>query len=201
MKKETNYKLLFLGYNKSKTTLINFLKKEKILVTHLSRQITFKDLKDIDLVISFGYKKILNKTLLKKLKRPAINLHISYLPYNRGAHPNFWSFIDNTPKGVSIHEIDPGIDTGKIIFRQKLQINPYKKNFSTFKKTHTYLINQVEKLFIKKFKKILTKKYKSFKQKGKNTYHLKSNLPVELKNWNTNIIKFKKSYIKNHFNK
>ena len=197
MKKEKNYKFLFLGYNKSKTTLINFLKKEKILVTHLSRQITLKDLKDIDLVISFGYKKILNKTLLKKLKRPAINLHISYLPYNRGAHPNFWSFIDNTPKGVSIHEIDPGIDTGKIIFRKKVKINPYRKNLSTFKKTHAYLINQVEKLFIKKFKKILTKKYKSFKQKGKNTYHLKSNLPAELKNWNTNIIKFKKQYIKN----
>lgn len=197
MKKGINYKFLFLGYNKSKTTLINFLKKEKILVTHLSRQITLKDLKDIDLVISFGYKKILNKTLLKKLKRPAINLHISYLPYNRGAHPNFWSFIDNTPKGVSIHEIDPGIDTGKIIFRKKVKINPYRKNLSTFKKTHAYLINQVEKLFIKKFKKILTKKYKSFKQKGKNTYHLKSNLPAELKNWNTNIIKFKKQYIKN----
>ena len=201
MKKETNYKFLFLGYNESKTTLINFLKKKKILVKHLRRQITLKDLKDIDLIISFGYKKILNKTLLKKLKRPAINLHISYLPYNRGAHPNFWSFIDNTPKGVSIHEIDSGIDTGKIIFRQKIKINPYKKNFSTFKKTHAYLINQVEKLFIKKFKKILKKKYKSFKQKGKNTYHLKSNLPVELKNWNTNIIKFKKAYIKNHFNK
>ena len=201
MKKEKNYKFLFLGYNKSKTKLINFLKKKKILVKNLSRQITLQDLKDIDLVISFGYKKILNKILLRKLKRPAINLHISYLPYNRGAHPNFWSFIDNTPKGVSIHEIDPGIDTGKIIFRQKHKINPYKKNFSTFKKTHAYLINQVEKLFIKKFKKILTKKYKSFKQKGKNTYHLKSNLPVELKNWNTNIIKFKKAYIKNHFNK
>ena len=201
MKKETNYKLLFLGYNNSKTTLINFLKKKKISVKHLSRQITLQDLKDIDLVLSFGYRKILNKTLLKKLARPAINLHISYLPYNRGAHPNFWSFIDNTPKGVSIHEIDSGIDTGKIIFRQKIKINPYKKNFSTFKKTHAYLINQVEKLFIKKFKKILTKKYKSFNQRGKSTYHLKSNLPVELKEWNTNIIKFKKAYIKNHLNK
>ena len=201
MKKKENYKFLFLGYNNSKTTLINFLKKKKILVKHLSRQITLQDLKDIDLVISFGYRKILNKSLLKKLARPAINLHISYLPYNRGAHPNFWSFIDNTPKGISIHEIDSGIDTGKIIFRQKIKINPYKKNFSTFKKTHAYLINQVEKLFIKKFNKILTKKYKSFKQKGKNTYHLKSNLPVELKNWNTNIIKFKKAYIKNHLNK
>ena len=69
MKKEKNYKFLFLGYNKSKTKLINFLKKKKILVKNLSRQITLQDLKDIDLVISFGYRKILNKTLLKKLAK------------------------------------------------------------------------------------------------------------------------------------
>ena len=29
MKKKRNYKFLFLGYNNSKTTLINFLKKKK----------------------------------------------------------------------------------------------------------------------------------------------------------------------------
>ena len=38
-------------------------------------------------------------------------MHISYLPFNRGAHPNYWSFKDNSPKGVTIHFIDNGIDT------------------------------------------------------------------------------------------
>jgi len=42
------------------------------------------------------------------------------LPYNKGSHPNFWSFIENSPKGVSIHEIDEGIDTGKLIASKKL---------------------------------------------------------------------------------
>ena len=191
-------KILFLGYNRDRTKLIDFLLNQGCEVHYTDKMI---DRFEYDLIVCFGYRKILKSSTLAKISCPIINLHISYLPYNRGAHPNFWSFIDNTPKGISIHEIDSGIDTGKIIFRQKIKINPYKKNFSTFKKTHAYLINQVEKLFIKKFEKILMKKYKSFKQKGKNTYHLKSNLPAELKNWNTNIIKFKKAYIKNHLNK
>ena len=194
-------KILILGPLWRNRKIVKRLKKNyKVFLYNKKIDEKYIKFKKVDFLITSGYPFLVKKKILKIVKIK-INLHISYLPYNRGAHPNFWSFIDNTPKGVSIHEIDPGIDTGKIIFRQKLKINPYKKKFSTFKKTHTYLINQIEKLFIKKFKKILTKKYKSFKQKEKNTYHLKSSLPVELKNWNTNIIKFKKSYIKNHFNK
>ncbi len=30
-------------------------------------------------------------------KKSIINLHISYLPWNKGAYPNVWSFIDETP--------------------------------------------------------------------------------------------------------
>ena len=52
---------------------------------------------------------------------------MSYLPYNRGAHPNFWSFVNNTVKGVTIHEIDQGIDTGKIILQKSIKFD-LKKN-------------------------------------------------------------------------
>ena len=121
---------LFLGYGKKKTNLIDFLEKKGVCVKHVNRKLNNKDLKGIDLAISFGYKKILDKRILNKLKRPALNLHISYLPFNRGSHPNFWSFIENTPKGVSIHEIDNGLDTGKIVFRKKISLDPKKKKNS-----------------------------------------------------------------------
>ncbi|MCL0081308.1 hypothetical protein M1N64_03665 [Peptococcaceae bacterium] len=49
---------------------------------------------------------------MDKFQGRAINLHISFLPWNRGADPNFWSFIENAPVGVSIHYLDEGIDTG-----------------------------------------------------------------------------------------
>ena len=82
--------------------------------------------------------------------RQAINLHISYLPFNRGAHPNFWSFVDNSPKGVTIHEIDEGLDTGPIIHQKKLSFNIKKKESDTFFKTYKILNNEIQKLFFKK---------------------------------------------------
>ncbi len=44
---------------------------------------------------------------------------MGYLPFNRGAHPNFWSFMEKTPSGVTMHEINSGIDKGKIIVQKK----------------------------------------------------------------------------------
>ena len=49
-------------------------------------------------------------------------MHISYLPFNKGYYPNLWSHLDSTPSGVSIHEIDKGIDTGKILKKKWLKI-------------------------------------------------------------------------------
>lgn len=57
------------------------------------------------------------------MKTPVLNLHISYLPWNRGANPNFWSFVENTKKGVTIHEIDEKLDKGKILLRKELEFD------------------------------------------------------------------------------
>ena len=49
-----------------------------------------------------------------------INLHISYLPWNKGASPNLWSVVEETKKGVSIHYVDSTLDTGEIIVQKEL---------------------------------------------------------------------------------
>ncbi len=67
---------------------------------------------NFDFIVSYGYRHILKGDILKQ---KIINLHTSYLPWNKGADPNFWSFFDATPKGVTIHWLDAGIDTGDII--------------------------------------------------------------------------------------
>ena len=114
--------ILFLGYKKKNTKIINFINKSGFNVFELgNRELTDRILKkNYILIISFGYRKIIKKNIIKKLNRPIINLHMSYLPHNRGVYPNLWSFINNTPKGVSIHEIDKKIDNGPIILRKKL---------------------------------------------------------------------------------
>jgi methionyl-tRNA formyltransferase len=52
-----------------------------------------------------------------------LNFHPSYLPYNRGKHPNFWCLVDQTPCGVSLHYIDESIDAGEIVARQSIPVS------------------------------------------------------------------------------
>lgn len=185
---------LFLGYNKNQTSLINFLKKKNFIVKNYQKIPPLKIFRQSDFILSFGFRKIISENIIKKLKKPIFNIHLSYLPFNRGAHPNFWSFIDNTPAGVSIHKIDKGIDTGEIILRKKIYFNISLYKFSTFKKTYNYLFREAEKLFKNNFNKIYEKKYKKILNNCKGTFNYKKDLPKWMKNWNMNISLAKKYY-------
>ena len=179
-------KILFLGYKSKNTILINFLKKKNFsLKVHGQKPLTLKNAKNYDLIISFGYSKILKSDILENISRPPINLHISYLPYNKGAYPNFWSFIDKTPKGVSIHEIDKGIDDGRIIVRKKVKFKI--NNNLTFKDTYKRLFFEVENLFIRNFKKIINKNYQYIRVNSKGSFHKKKDLPKDLLTWDVPI--------------
>ena len=115
---------------------------------------------------------------------------MSLLPYNRGSHPNFWSFKDGTPKGITIHEISNGIDDGDIIFQKKFEIDSSLEKFSTFRKTYNYLFNALENLFIENFEKISNYTYTPKKQGKFFTFHHSKELPKDLVNWDMNIQKY-----------
>ena len=191
--------ILFLGYNSKKTKLINLLKKKNFIVSWTNKPLDIRsNLKIYDLIISFGYKHIINTKILKRCKRPIINLHISYLPFNKGAHPNFWSFIEDTPSGVTIHEINNKIDNGNIIFQKFVNFDLYKNKSLTYKKTYEKLIFEVEDLFLLNLNKIMNKKYISYKQNETGSFHTKNQLPKHfIKSWGQNILKVKNKYL-NH---
>ena len=186
---------LFLGYKKNQTSLINFLKKKNFNIVNCQKIPSLKTFKQSDFILSFGFRKIISENFIKKIKKPIFNIHLSYLPFNRGAHPKFWSFIEKTPAGVSIHKIDKGIDTGNIILRKKISFNINLNKFSTFKKTYNYLFLEAEKLFKKNFNKIYNKKYKKILNNSKGTFHYKKDLPKWMKNWSMNISLAKKIYL------
>lgn len=48
------------------------------------------------------------------------NLHGSILPGNKGILPFFWTCLYDEVPGITVHEIDEKIDTGKIIYQEKL---------------------------------------------------------------------------------
>jgi methionyl-tRNA formyltransferase len=174
-------KILFLGYSEKETSLIKFLRDCGNEVTENSERIsTFKG---YDLVISFGYRHIISKEMLDSVERKVINLHISFLPYNRGAHPNFWSFFEDTPKGVTLHHIDEGIDTGEICFQKVVE---FTKDENTYLKTQLRLLKEIEQLFIENYEVIIRGDYETKKQVGKGTFHKKSDLPGHI-GWEENI--------------
>ena len=77
------------------------------------------DLQTANLIVSYGHRELIKEPILSMFRRRIVNIHLSYLPWNRGASPNFWSWWDNTPKGVSIHFVDAGIDTGPVILQRQ----------------------------------------------------------------------------------
>ncbi|PWE17569.1 formyl transferase [Marinicauda salina] len=97
-----------------------------------------------DWIVSYGWRRILKGALLERYAGRIVNLHISYLPHNRGADPNFWSWWEDTPKGVSVHLIDEGVDTGAILAREEARFSPGPRTLAT---TYEDLRAQVEALF------------------------------------------------------
>lgn len=188
---------IFLGYNNEETCLIRFFKKKNIYVKNIKKkELSYSEAKKADIIISFGYRKFIKKKIVEAAKRPILKLHMSYLPYNRGAHPSFCSIINDNPIGISIFEINTGSDTGRILLRKKFNLNFKSKKFSTFKKVYNYLFHELEDLFIEKFELIINGYYSTVEQYGGGSHHRIRDLPDASMNWNTNIVKYKKNYFK-----
>lgn len=114
----------------------------------------------IDFIISYGYKFLFKEPTLSIYKNRLFNLHPSYLPYGRGYYPNFWSFIKNTPKGVTIHNINKGVDTGNIIFQKE----HFFDDNQTLKDTYYILQNSMLKLFHERYKLLRNNNFVSIEQ-------------------------------------
>lgn len=71
---------------------------------------------DFDMIVLANYSKILKKEEYQGVKYGAINCHGALLPYYRGSSVLNWQIINNeTYGGVSIIQVDEGIDTGDIL--------------------------------------------------------------------------------------
>lgn len=77
--------------------------------------------RQFDLAVSYTYRHILTDAQLKALDYNAVNIHNSFLPWNRGADPNIWSIVDDTPRGVTLHYMDEELDRGGIIVQELVE--------------------------------------------------------------------------------
>lgn len=77
-----------------------------------------------DFIVSYGFRHLIRKPVLDALPGKVINLHAALLPFNRGADPNLWSWVEDSPKGVTIHLVDEGLDTGAILAQRQTSFPP-----------------------------------------------------------------------------
>ena len=88
---------------------------------------------DMYVVAAFG--QILSQEVLDIPKYGCINIHASLLPAYRGAAPIQWAIIDGLKEtGVTIMQMDAGIDTGDILLQEKLVIEDSDTGESLFDK-------------------------------------------------------------------
>ncbi|MBQ6570521.1 MAG: methionyl-tRNA formyltransferase [Clostridia bacterium] len=76
-----------------------------------------------DIIIVVAYGKILPKEILEYPKYGCINVHASLLPAYRGAAPIQWAVLGGEKEsGITIMQMDEGLDTGDMLSVAKLQI-------------------------------------------------------------------------------
>jgi len=105
---------------------------------------------NIDLAFLLWWPKIISQAVINSVKNGFINTHPSYLPYNRGKHPYFWSIVDGTPFGVTIHFVDAKIDHGKILFRQEIDVDMTDTGESLYNKS----ISKMVEVFVNNYDKL-----------------------------------------------
>lgn len=142
-----------------------------------------------DFIVSYGHREIISKDIVDLFPRRAINLHTSFLPWNRGASPNFWSFFRHTPKGVTIHLMDEGIDTGDIIVQREVLFSTDETLRTSYEKLHKEMLE----LFFASWPIIKTGKFISRPQ-GMGSYHGKKeseeHLAILSKGYDTPVVQF-----------
>ena len=120
-----------------------------------------------EMVVSYGYRHIVPPHLI--IPGKIINIHNSYLPWNRGADSNFWSWHDDTPKGVTIHQMDERIDTGPILSQVRFPLDPRM----TLKMSYGVSRAAAESLFIGAWSSIRNQTVPPYPQAGLGTSHRK----------------------------
>jgi len=122
---ESELTVVFLGLNDAGQRVYDYLcDRDGVFVHSLlttREQLQVVETVEPDYLVSCGYRHIVPEDVLEIPSEGCLNLHPALLPYNRGANPNVWSIVEGTPAGVTLHYMDPGIDTGAIVAQREVE--------------------------------------------------------------------------------
>ena len=119
---------VFLGLNEAGEEVYEWLNSREdvevlALLTEKEQLSLIKELRP-DIVIASGFEHKVPEEIIEVPEKGVVNLHPSYLPFNRGSHPYIWPLIEDTPAGVTLHYMNESIDEGPIIDRMKIEKRP-----------------------------------------------------------------------------
>ncbi len=171
-----------MGYSSGESSLHSGLAELGFDIAWSKAETSSKPIFDSDLVVSFGYRHLIPESMIKHYGSKMVNLHISLLPWNKGAHPNFWSFFDSTPSGVTIHEVSSELDSGPILLSREFV---FDTKVLTFSDTYWELRRGVEELFLDNALALSNSAIASTEQLEKGSYHSSKDLPKEFRGWDT----------------
>lgn len=75
-------------------------------------------------IVIVNVNRIISRQTLETIRAPFINIHMGITPLYRGVHGGYWALVDKMRDacGVTVHCLDHGIDTGRIL--AQTLINP-----------------------------------------------------------------------------
>ena len=160
--------------------------ENNIFAKILRKEISCNKIYEDDFIFSFQYDQIINQEVIDVPKYGAINLHFSPLPKYRGVSPIAWALINNEKTyGVTLHYMDPGIDTGDIISQELFEIESIKNARELYDKCEE--LGTI--LFKKSLKKLLNGNFKRVAQdNSEGIYYSKNSI-----DFNKSEIEFNKS--------
>ena len=164
--------ILFLTNNPDSESLYDWLKETEADkdVYLIRNKLTLDMVQKLQpsFIVSYNYKHIIPGDVLEFMNGKAVNLHVSYLPYNRGSSPNFFSFLDDTPKGVTIHEMTAALDKGMILCQKEVFFDEEKETFAS---SYAKLQETICELFKANWNDIKSGAMEGFLPTEKGTYH------------------------------
>ena len=137
------------------------------------REITLDEAyEQASIFISLEFDKIVRPEKFKYAN--AYNIHFSLLPKYKGMYTSIWPLLnDEEVTGVTLHEIDSGIDTGSIIDQLEISISEYDRASDLYKKYLSYSFE----LFKSRFDEIIGGEiYSKLQPKKASTYYSKKSI-------------------------
>jgi methionyl-tRNA formyltransferase len=119
---------VFLGINDAGEEIYSWLNQRedvevKALLTEKEQLDLIEEIEP-EIVISAGFEHKVPEEVIEVPEKGIVNVHPSFLPYNRGSYPYIWPILEGTPAGVSIHYMTDGIDEGPVIDQMEVPVKP-----------------------------------------------------------------------------